>query len=166
MCSYSFAPSGRFYCCTFVRRAMPWADVSLPLRGVGSLTFRRICYPPESKGWGGSGRSEVRRLGVKATPSLPKGGSHVLLSFCQILSAVVLVRCIKWKSEVLLRCFSCRATHYQLLLRSILCTAYRPLRGTALERPTHKLFNKQCAANNRQKLLHTDNYSTFQQRTN
>ena len=43
---YSFAPSGRFYCCTFVRRAMPWADVSLPLRGVGSLMFRRICYPP------------------------------------------------------------------------------------------------------------------------
>ena len=47
MCSYSFALSGRFYCCTFVRRALPWADVSLPLRGVGSLTFRRICYPPE-----------------------------------------------------------------------------------------------------------------------
>ena len=46
MCSYSFAPSGRFYCCTYVRRAMPWADVSLPLRGVGSITFRRICYPP------------------------------------------------------------------------------------------------------------------------
>ena len=45
--SYSFAPSGRFYCCTFVRRALPWADVSLPLRGVGGLTFRRICYPPE-----------------------------------------------------------------------------------------------------------------------
>ena len=44
---YSFAPSGRFYCCTFVRRALPWVGVSLPLRGVGSLTFRRICYPPE-----------------------------------------------------------------------------------------------------------------------
>ena len=32
----------------YIRRAMPGADVSLPLRGVGSLTFRRICYPPES----------------------------------------------------------------------------------------------------------------------
>ena len=35
VCSYSFALSGRFYCCTYVRRAMPWAGVSLPLRGVG-----------------------------------------------------------------------------------------------------------------------------------
>ena len=32
----------------YIRRAMPWTDVLLPLRGVGSLTFMRICYPPES----------------------------------------------------------------------------------------------------------------------
>ena len=46
--SYSFALSGRYPCCILSRRALPWADISLPLRGVGSLTFRRICYPPES----------------------------------------------------------------------------------------------------------------------
>ena len=31
----------------YIRRALPGAGISLPLRGVGSLTFRRICYPPE-----------------------------------------------------------------------------------------------------------------------
>ena len=31
--SYSFALSGRYPCCILSRRALPWADISLPLRG-------------------------------------------------------------------------------------------------------------------------------------
>ena len=63
----------------YIRRAMPWADVLLPLRGVGSLTFRRICYPPEL-----SIRifnpqypavQPPRKRGVEAHPQpLPRGG--------------------------------------------------------------------------------------------
>ena len=46
---YSFAPpSGAYPCCILSPRALPGAGISMPLRGVGSLTFRRICYPPES----------------------------------------------------------------------------------------------------------------------
>ena len=39
---------GRYPCCILSPRALPGAGISMPLRGVGSLTFRRICYPPES----------------------------------------------------------------------------------------------------------------------
>ena len=39
--SYSFALSGRYPCCILSRRALPWADVSMPLWGVSCPQFPR-----------------------------------------------------------------------------------------------------------------------------
>ena len=44
---HSFAPFGGVALLHLTPRALPGAGISMPLRGVGSLTFRRICYPPE-----------------------------------------------------------------------------------------------------------------------
>ena len=74
----SFAPSGRFYCCTFVRRALPWADVSLPLRGVGSGCLSLAPLP-----WGkATGRRALLGNGFGGGWQHPPFGRAGVGSFC------------------------------------------------------------------------------------
>ena len=63
-------PSGAYPSSILSPRALPGADISMPLRGVVSLTFRRICYPPEQKG------SHVS--GARHPPSLGEGRGGLL----------------------------------------------------------------------------------------
>ena len=61
----------------YIPRALPGADMSMPFRGVGSLTFRRICYPPESNirifNPQYPATQPPRKRGVEAHPDPPKG---------------------------------------------------------------------------------------------
>ena len=70
----------------YIPRALPGADMSMPFRGVGSLTFRRICYPPELNirifNLQYPATQPPRKRGVEAHPDPPKerGGKATVRS--------------------------------------------------------------------------------------
>ena len=81
---HSFAPLGGVSLRHPIPRALPGADISLPLRGVGSLTFRRICYPPESNirifnpQYPATQPPRKRGVGAHPWPSQREGGKRPL----------------------------------------------------------------------------------------